>query len=204
MKPTGALVLDAMLTRRSVQPLTDPGPTDDELQLLMRAAITVPDHGGLRPWRLVVVSGEARAEFGAALADAAQAGAAHLSPATLRRIADKAFAAPTLIALVAAIDPRSLVPEWEQTASAACAGYAITLAAHALGLGAIWKSTPFTDGPRLREILGMSDGHRFLGWVNLGQRVHWPSVARPELSTLSDVVRVLQSDGTHVPLRFGG
>jgi nitroreductase len=142
MKATGAPVLDAMLTRRSVQPLTDPGPTDD--------------------------------------------------------------AAPTLIALVAAIDPKTKVPEWEQAASAACAGYAITLAAHALDLGAIWKSTPFTDGSRLREILGMSDGHRFFGWVNLGQRAHTSSVARPELATLSDVVHVLQSDDTQVPLGFGG
>ena len=178
MKPTGALVLDAMLTRRSVKRLGAPGPTDAELQLLMRAAVTVPDHGGLRPWRLVVVAGDARAEFGAALADAARADAPHLSPAVLERIADKAYAAPTLVALVAAIDPLSKVPEWEQTASTACVGYALTLAAHVIGLGAIWKSTPFTDGPRLREILAMSDGHRFLGWVNLGQRNGTPSVAR--------------------------
>ncbi|MEO5838002.1 MAG: nitroreductase [Acidimicrobiales bacterium] len=204
MKPTGALVLAAMLTRRSVQPLGTPGPTDDELRLLMRAAITVPDHGGLRPWRLVVVTGEARAEFGAALAESAKSSAAQLSPATLQRIADKAFSAPTLVALVAAIDPKSKVPEWEQTASAACVGYAITLAAHAIGLGAIWKSTPFADGARLREILAMDDGHRFLGWINLGQRAKTNSVARPELATVSDVVHILQRDGTQVPLRIGG
>ena len=91
----------------------------------------------------------------------------------------------------------------EQTASAACVGYALTLAAHVIGLGAIWKSTPFTDGPRLREILAMSDGHRFLGWVNLGQRNGTPSVARAEPATLSDVVRILQPDGTLIPLRAG-
>ena len=198
MQPAGAIVLDAMLTRRSTQPLGEPGPTEAELEVLLRAATTVPDHGGLRPWRLVVVAGDARAEFGAALADAACAAAPHLSPAMLERVAAKAFAAPTLIALVAAIDPVSKVPAWEQVASASCVGYALALAAHAMGMGAMWKSTPFTDGARLRQILSMADDDQFLGWVNLGrQQESRRDTPRPP-GCIADVARVLQDDGTSI------
>src|SRR5690349_20699536 len=130
MHATSAIVLDAMLTRRSVQTLHAPGPSDDELDVLLRAATTVPDHGGLRPWRMVVVSGEARHEFGSALAEAARVEAPQLSAAMLERVAKKALAAPTLVAIVAAVDRDSNVPAWEQVASASCVGYALTLAAH--------------------------------------------------------------------------
>ena len=69
------------------------------------------------------------------------------------KLRQKAFLAPSQLVLI--FTPRPIkIPVWEQQVTASCAGYAVTLAAHALGLGAIWKSSPFLDGARIREVLG--------------------------------------------------
>ena len=72
-----------------------------------------------------------------------------------------------LVTVIAAPRPAK-VERWEQVASAACSGYAMVLAAHALGLGAMWKSVPFRTGPVLAETLGMGPDDELLGWVLLG------------------------------------
>ena len=72
--------------------------------------------------------------------------APELDSGAVERIRSKAFVAPALIAVAARIDTAAKVPAWEQIASASCAGYAIALAAHQLGLGAMWKSAPVHEG----------------------------------------------------------
>ncbi|MET0146142.1 MAG: nitroreductase [Ilumatobacteraceae bacterium] len=203
MRTELAAVLQPLLTRRSSPVLHAPGPTDAELEALLHAAATVPDHGALRPWRFVVVAGDARTAFGEALAAAAAEHEPDVSPAVLDRIRSKAFLAPALIAVAARVTVGK-VPEWEQVASASCAGYAITLAAHQLGLGAIWKSSPFHDGAALRATLDLAPADRFLGWVNVGSvSAEREVVARPA-SDLGLIARRLSPDGTPEPFRGAG
>lgn len=64
-------VLDAVLSGRSAPRLTDPAPGPADLERLVPAAATAPDHGRLRPWRLVAVTGDERARLGDVLAEAA-------------------------------------------------------------------------------------------------------------------------------------
>lgn len=199
MTPEHVAALQPFLTRRSTAALFPPGPSPDELEAILAVAASVPDHGALRPWRFVVVSGEARAAFGDALAEAATESTPGLDDGTRDRIRAKAFVAPALIAVAARIDTASKVPVWEQIASASCAGYAIALAAHQLGLGAIWKSAPFHEGVAIQKALDLSPDDRFLGWVNLGHTgAERPAELRPapDLATLA---RRLDPDGTPMP-----
>ena len=55
--------LELLLSRRSgsAKAMTDPGPSPEELQMILTAASRVPDHGKLFPWRFVVFEDEARA-----------------------------------------------------------------------------------------------------------------------------------------------
>jgi nitroreductase len=53
-------VVEAVLARRSISHLVDPGPSPAELNRMLRAAVAAPDHGRLRPWRFVVLEGERR------------------------------------------------------------------------------------------------------------------------------------------------
>lgn len=173
-------VLAALLDRRSTAALVEPGPTPGQVDTLLRAATTAPDHGRIRPWRFVVVSGEARERFADALEDGGLARDPELPESKRAKLRSKAFVAPTLVAVVAA--PREhKVERWEQVVSAACTGYALVLAAHALGLGAMWKSVPFRTGPLLREVLAMGEDDELLGWVLVGTPADPASVTgRPE------------------------
>lgn len=163
----GAALMDFILSRRSVAALDAPGPSDAELAQLLAATGTVPDHGALRPFRFVVVSGEGRAAFGDALAEAALERKPELSVEALQGMRAKAFRSPTSIVLIAS-PKRAKVEVWEQVATAACTGYAIALAAHALGIGAVWKSVPFTRGKGMNELLSLGPTEEVLGWVHLG------------------------------------
>ena len=53
-------MLSLLSTRRSVvaDKLTDPGPSEAELEQILTAATRVPDHGKLAPWRFVLFTGD--------------------------------------------------------------------------------------------------------------------------------------------------
>ena len=189
----GRRSLRSMLERRSVSSLVEPGPSPEQLTQILEVAMTVPDHGGLRPWRLVVVSGAGRGRFGDALAEAAREADAGVDPAVAERIRSKAFVAPTLIAIAARLESGVKIPEWEQVASASCCGYAIALAADALGFGAMWKSSPFHRGTALFELLDLRPNAVFLGWVNLGTAAEAPPIRRA--ADLAPVVRWVSDGG---------
>jgi nitroreductase len=176
---TRRAALEVVLERRSTAALNEPAPAGDDLDLILRAAATVPDHGSLQPWRLVVVEGEHRATFAEALARSA----AELNPGIpddkLEKMRRKAYVAPLQILIIASPVDSPKVAEWEQIASASCTGFAIALAAHALGYGAMWKSVPFTRGVGIVEALDLGEREQLLGWVNVG-------TTGPELPTRQD------------------
>ncbi len=91
-----------------------------------------------------------------------------MHPAKLDGMRQKAFRSPTVIALIASPKPGK-VEVWEQVATAACAGYAITLGAHAIGIGAVWKSVPFTKGAALAKLFAMTPEEEMLGFIHLGR-----------------------------------
>lgn len=195
---TDAALLDLVLARRSAPVLREPGPTHAELSRILAAAGTVPDHGSLRPFRFVVVEGDGRAAFGDALAATAAEHRPGLPAAGLDKLRAKALRSPTLIVLIAS--PRSdKIERWEQHATAACAGYALTLAAHALGVGANWKSVPFTRGAALTRLLGLTAGEEMFGWIHLGRASDEAAPApRPPLA-LADFTTLLDGPGERRP-----
>ena len=144
-------------------------PDEATLARILEVATTVPDHGSLRPWRFAVVTGGGRHRFGDALvAGLRELRGDDLPAAVVEKMRSKAFAAPSAVALISSPDPGANVPVWEQESSAACTGYAIVLAAHALGLGAVWKSAATVDAPAVRAFFDLGEHERLLGWVNIG------------------------------------
>jgi len=165
---TGGLV-ELLTAERAVPDRLGDPPDDAQLGIVLGAAATVPDHGGLRPWRFAVVRGSGRDRYGDALvAGLVSDRREDLREGMVVKMRDKAFAAPCQVVLIASPQMGSNVPVWEQVASASCTGYAVVLAAVALGLGAIWKSAPVLHTAPVRELFGVGPDERLLGWVNLG------------------------------------
>jgi nitroreductase len=164
-----ALTLDDLAAPR-VEPERDGSPPDAaDLARILAAATTVPDHGGLRPWRFAVIQGGGRDRFGEALvAGLISQQGPDVPEGALAKMRGKAFAAPCAVMVVASPQLESNVPEWEQVVSASCTGYAIVLGATALGLGAVWKSAAVLDTDPVRALFDVAESERLLGWVNLG------------------------------------
>jgi nitroreductase len=196
---SNAATLQFLLNRRSISALVEPGPTQEQLTVLLRAATTVPDHGCLRPYRFVVVPREGQEALGAALVGAAEEQRPDLTSEAREKIRKKAFAAPTRVVIIASPRDDGKVPEWEQIASASCTGYAIVLAALAQGLGAAWRTSPILEGTALRSLLGLQPRERVLGWINVGTPAVAPSAHERRPPDLSQYVSVLDGNGQRRP-----
>jgi nitroreductase len=166
--PSGSLI-DQLGAPRA-EPLRDGTPPDERsLARILETATTVPDHGSLRPWRFAVITGAGRERFAEALVESLhELRGDDLAEAMVAKMRGKAFAAPCAVMLIASPIPESNVPEWEQVASASCTGYAVVLAATALGFGAVWKSAAVLEATPIRALFELDPGERLLGWINLG------------------------------------
>ncbi|MFO1237644.1 MAG: nitroreductase [Alphaproteobacteria bacterium] len=179
--------LDLLLTRRSgsAKAMTGPGPTAAQLGLILTAAMRVPDHGKLAPWRFVVFEGEARAAFGerlAALFREANPGAIEeLVEAERRRF----LRAPVVVAAISRAEGNAKVPEWEQVLSAGASCMALLLATHAQGLAASWLTEWPAYDARVRPLLGLQPHERVAGFVYLGMpAAPLEDRPRPDLAAL--------------------
>ncbi|MCX4826138.1 nitroreductase [Streptomyces sp. NBC_01142] len=165
MTPAPNPVLDAVLSRRSAPRLTEPAPGREELERLVQAAATAPDHGRLRPWRLVAVSGDERARLGDVLGEAAT------SPEQARRAATKPLRAPLLLSIVhSPVPDHSKIPEWEQLAATTGMVTTLSLLLHSHGWASIWRTGQAVQAPRVRKYLGVAEREQLLGWLYVGTR----------------------------------
>jgi nitroreductase len=166
--PDAPAALDVLLSRQSHWPLTGPGPRDAELDLIVDAALRAPDHGNLRPWRFVTIRGDARGPLGDLLVDLACGRAPGEPRSAHAHRRQKAFAAPLIIALGAALRPHPKVPEVEQLLSAGAAAMNMLNAIHALGYGGFWATGPDSYEARLHDALGFASNERLLGFLFVG------------------------------------
>ena len=162
--------LDLLLTRRSgsAKAMTGPGPTAAQIDLILTAAMRVPDHGKLAPWRFVVFEGAGRAAFGEKLAglfrEANPEAIEELVEAERRRF----LRAPVVVAAISRAEGNAKVPEWEQVLSAGASCMALLLATHAQGLAASWLTEWPAYDARVRPLLGLQPHERVAGFVYLG------------------------------------
>ncbi len=161
-------VLDALLNRVSVGRLVEPAPDAAQRALLFAAALRAPDHAQLRPWRFLTVEGAARAQLGELFAAALQSGGAEVKPEALDKARKAPLRAPLLVVVIACLQAHPKVPAQEQLLSAGCAAQGLLLAAHGLGLGAIWRTGELAYHPQVQQGLGLAAGEQIVGFLYLG------------------------------------
>lgn len=152
--------------RRTSSRLVDPGPTPAELEAMIAAADTAPDHGRLRPWRFTVLDDPARRALSSAYAAAQRT--VDASDTAVERAASKPLRGPCLVAAFARTVPHPKVPAWEQLAAAAAAVQNLCLASTSLGYGSAWRTGPFVEHVLVRAALGAEDDEQVIGMIHLG------------------------------------
>jgi len=160
--------INALLQRRSAKILTDPGPDEGALELILESAVRAPDHGRLRPWRFIVIQGSGRNAFGTHLAEHLRRSNPSATQDALQRESQKASRAPLIIVVAAICNPTVKIPVIEQVLSAGAAAQNIMLAAFALGFNAMWKTGGAAYDDTVKKALGLEPKDAIVGFLYIG------------------------------------
>ncbi len=162
--------LDFLERRLSVpsRQLAEPGPDAAQTESLLSAAIRVPDHGRLTPFRLLVVRGAARARLGAGIATIHAHNDPGVAAAALTKDRERFNAAPLVVVVIARTTAGHKVPLQEQLLSAGCVAYNLLLGAQALGFGAQWLTGWSAYDADVARLLGLAGNESVVGFVHIG------------------------------------
>jgi nitroreductase len=156
-------------SRRSGKPrdMIAPGPDAAQLDQILRAAIRVPDHGKLAPWRFVVVGADQRETFAAVLVNAYKAEKPAAGRLEIEAMEQFARQAPTLIVALSSPVAESKIPLWEQQLTMGAACMNLLTAAHALGFVGGWLTGWPAYSEAVRDAFG-TPAQRIAGFLFIG------------------------------------
>jgi nitroreductase len=169
-------IWEAIKGRRSIGKVKPDAVDPALIERLLEAATWAPNHYYTEPWRFFVLTGEGRRPLGRVLAEIARekldAPDAPESRGMLAKAESKPLRAPVVIAVAAEVAERPRVVRVEEIGAVNAAIQNLLLAAHALGLGAIWRTGEPTYHPRMKEKFGLQEKDELLGFIYVGYPDH--------------------------------
>lgn len=176
-----------LATRRSGKPrdMVAPGPDPDQLHAILSAAMRVPDHGKLAPWRMIVI--DDRDAFAALLQDAFKQARGMPEREDIAAIDQFARQAPTLVAVLSTPVEPSKIPAWEQELSSGAVCMNLVTAATAQGFVAGWITGWAAFDATVLAALGGKASDRVAGFIFIGSPAQ-PLEERPR-PVYEDIVR---------------
>ncbi len=161
-------LLELIHTRHSI-PKVKPDPIPKALiEKLLSAAVQAPNHHRVRPWRFVVLQGEARDRLGEIMASSLKNRNPDALEEALAVERSRPLRAPLLIAVGVDKPSEPKVLEIENVCAAAAACQNLLLAAHALGLGAMWRTGPAALDAQVKAFLGFTPDQHLIGFLYIG------------------------------------
>jgi len=161
-------VFEAIHNRHSIKKVKQDAVPRELIEKILDAAAQAPNHYKVRPWRFVVLTGDARHRLG----DVMTASLRDRHPEFPQEAFDKAhttpFRAPVVIAVGVDKPSEAKVSEIENICAAAAATENLLLAAHALGLGAKWRTGEWARDAKVKEFLGFETEQPIIGFVYVG------------------------------------
>jgi len=183
---------DFLNSRRSYpyKTLTTPAPTADQLAPLLTAAVRVPDHGKLEPWRFIVMADGALPRLAMLAED--RGAALGVDPDKITKAAATFTNAPLIVAVIASPVISDKVPEIEQLYSAGAVCLSLLNIALAAGWGANWLSGwPSHDRTFLTDGLNLASHESVAGFIHIGTPTCTPTDRpRPETGRIIDWINI--------------
>lgn len=176
-------VLTAIHSRHSVSKMKPDTIEREVIERLLEAGNQAPNHHRVRPWRFFVLTGAARNRLGDVFAASQRDRQPDLPPEAYDKTRALPLRAPLVIAV--AVDkpaPNSKTIEIENVAAVAAACQNILLAAHALGLGAIWRTGEWARNPKVKQFFGLEPDQHLLAFLYIGLAESVLPIDRPPVS----------------------
>ena len=161
-------VFEAIYNRHSLKKVKPDAVPREMIEKLLDAAVQAPNHYKVRPWRFVVLTGEARDRLGEVMA----ASQLERHPEFPEEAFDKCRATPLQAPVVIAVgvdkpsEPKILEIENIGATAAACQN--LLLAAHAMGLGAKWRTGDWARDPKIKAFLGFEADQHLIAFIYVG------------------------------------
>jgi nitroreductase len=185
-------LLELLESRRSAGAalMGEPGPSEAELRRILTIACRAPDHGGLEPWRFIVIAGDARRRASERLGECYAAENAAMEPAKREKftaIVSRLFAgSPVVVIVVSRPDRAARIPVFEQELSAGAVCMNLLTAAHASGFDANWVTGFAASSQGARAVLGVEAGEAVAGVIHIGSARNSPAERkRPDLDAIT-------------------
>jgi nitroreductase len=160
--------LEVIHTRQSIgQVRPDPVPRE-LIEKILSAGVQAPNHYKVRPWRFAVMTGASRVRLGEAMAQSTRAAQPDTPAEELQKDRGKPLRAPVVIAVAVGKPELAKEKEIEDICATAAAVQNMLLAAHALGLAAMWRTGPSATDPAIKQFFGWEVDQHLIGFVYLG------------------------------------
>lgn len=179
--------LTALMTRTSQGALTEPAPSVEVLNHAFQAALRAPDHRLLRPWRYLVIEGEARQRLGEFFLQAGLQDNPALTEVEQQRLLKMPLRAPMIVVAITVAKDDPKVPLVEQILSTGAAVQNFLLAIHAQGFASMWRTGWVTEHAHILQKLGLTANESIAGFVYIGTAATAPR--QPTMLVVSDFVQ---------------
>ena len=156
--------LEALQNRTASPRLVEPAPSRQELEEILKAGLRAPDHGMLRPWHFLLISGEGREKLGQVFAE-------NLEPENDQekdKMLNSPLRAPLIIVAATQFKDHPKVPKVEQVCATAAAVQNMSVAIHALGYSSIWRTGKAAFNSGVKEALGFKATDEIVGYLYVG------------------------------------
>ncbi len=161
-------LFDAIHNRHSQGKVKPDAVARELIEKLLNAGAQAPNHYKVRPWRFVVLTGDSRNKLGDVMSASQRDRKPDLPSEALDKTRALPLRAPVLIAVGVDKPTEEKVLEIENIAAVSAACQNILLAAHALGLGAIWRTGDWARDAKVKEFLGFATDQHVIGLIYVG------------------------------------
>ena len=170
--------IDLIKSRTSVKAaaMTDPGPSDAELQEIIAAGLRVPDHGKIGPWRIQIVKKDAQKRLGKIYWDLFRKDNPSAPDDVVEFNAMRCQRAPVMLVVTSYPDAKRFdkVPHMEQRLSGGALCQNLLHGANALGYAAQWLTGWPAYHPEVKKALGHAPETEIIGFIFIGSSNETP------------------------------
>ena len=183
------MFIEFLQTRRSVtaKKMVQGNVDKEHLRQILEVGIRVPDHGALKPWRLVVITGEKGKQIDEEIIFPEFIKANPNATAEIQSIEKTRLQrADTVIAVISSPVEHKSIPSWEMKLSAGAVCTTLLYAAQSLDYAAQWLTEWYAYNQAVLRILGGEPGEdQIAGFIYIGAKIAAPMErTRPKIETV--------------------